>query len=99
MNSKYKKILVISICILFILVSITNIIMSKNLEHLGHCELEECPICQLIHIAIIFLNSLNYLIIYTCLFKLVIPLIQIIKKIIKNRIQTTLIECKVQQNN
>lgn len=95
-----KKSIIFAFCILFILMIITNSILSSDFAHLELCEEPDCPLCRLIVFAIDFSKNINLIFINTLYLNLIIPLIQILLfRIYHITKKNTLVDLKIIQNN
>ena len=96
---KHKKAISFVICIMFIFMLFSNVLVSSNIEHLENCYEEHCEICALIHIAENNLNNIVSLIIMSFFLLFISIYKNKIKTIIRKFISITLVNCKVQFNN
>lgn len=87
------------LCIIFLITTITNAIISSDIFHLANCNTPECQKCLMIHNAIEFSKNISYVIIYVAMLKAIIPLICKIVTKIKYKNLETLVSLKVIMNN
>ena len=92
------KIILIAFCIIFLITTIANTIISKDIMHIENCDNPECQKCLIIHNAIEYSKNINYLIIYVALLNAIIPLICSISSKIKLQPKETLIQLRVIMN-
>ncbi|MBR2240674.1 MAG: hypothetical protein IJ890_04795 [Clostridia bacterium] len=97
LKNKYLKILIIVFCIIFVIMSVTAIITAGNTIHTEHCEVEHCPICSLIHIATGVIRNIELVVFNVFILIAIVPLVQLIEKIMKQIIKQTLVKLKVVQ--
>lgn len=96
-NIRLKQITLTILIIIFMIMTICNCIISFNTYHLEHCNTKKCTICNIIHIAINFMNYIkSVFFIKSILFIVVIS--NLIKELENNIINTSLIKLKVQHN-
>ena len=97
LKNKYVKILIIVFCIIFVIMSVTTSVMAENTIHTEHCKVEHCPICSLIHIATGFIRNIELIVFNSLILIAIVPLMQLIEKIVKRVGKLTLVELKVVQ--
>ena len=97
-DKKYKKIILICFCIIFIIMSIFSAIMAENKLHTSHCDNPNCHICACINISNNFIKNITLVIGIFILYSCIIPLIQFIKDYTIKLRKNTLVELKVVQN-
>lgn len=98
-NNKLFKIIIITLCVYISVISVTNVIIASDIDHILHCEEEGCSHCTMIHFCQIQLGVVYLSIppmIFTLLFMKKQKIIDLINEINKNN---TLVECKIQLNN
>lgn len=97
-KSKYRKLLIISFAILFIIMSVMTAIMAENVLHTEHCNLPNCSLCSLIDLSTDFIKNMGFINIDILILVVIVPLIQLINKNIQEERKRTLVELKVIQN-
>lgn len=97
MHKKHKKILVISFCIVFVMMSIWTAIMAIDTFHTDHCDIQDCSLCKIIHMSTGFLRNLGLIDFYVLVSIVTIALMRAVNSIIKNEKKLTLVELKVIQ--
>ena len=98
LKSKYKKLLIISFCIIFVIMSVTTGILAENTLHIHNCDISDCTICSLIHISTNFIKIIGLITINILIFSIMLPLMHFINENIKVQRKLTLVELKVIQN-
>lgn len=98
LKNKYVRILIVVLCIIFVIMSITTAVMAGNVLHTEHCHEEHCRMCNLIQIATSFINVIDFAIVDMLVTIVIITLMQVIEKNIKYAKKLTLVELKVVQN-
>ena len=97
MKSKYKKILVISFCIVFVMMSIWTAIMAVDTFHTDNCDIPDCSLCKIIHMSTGFMRNLGLIDFYILVSIVTITLMRAVNRTIKNEKKLTLVELKVIQ--
>lgn len=96
-KEKYKKVLIVNLCIILVIMSIFSSVMSGHALHKDNCNVANCKICAFINIA----NNLikNIIFIFLNIFALnnIIPTIKLINETGKKIKKLTLVELKVIQ--
>ena len=98
-KNKYKKRLIISFCIIFVIMSVITGTMAQNTLHTSNCHITDCSICTLIHISTDFIKNISLTNFITLILIAIVPLMQLIIKCIKKLKKLTLVELKVILNN
>lgn len=97
-KNNYIKLLILAICIIFVIMSVTSGILAGNILHTDHCNVEHCHVCSLIHIATDFVRNVDLVAFDILILIAIIPLIKLIEKTVKQEKKITLVELKVVQN-
>ena len=96
---KYKKLLMIVLCIIFVVTAVTMSIMAQNELHTHHCNVQDCLLCSLINLSMDFIRNIGLVNIDVLILIIGIPLIQLIKINTQKKQKLTLVQLKVAQNN
>lgn len=97
-KNKYIKLLIIIVCIIFVIMSVTSTIMAGNTLHANHCNVEHCHVCGLIQIATDFIKNIELISFDILILIAIVPLMQLIEKDVNHVRKLTLVELKVVQN-
>ena len=97
-KNKYIKLLILAICIIFVIMSVTSMIMSGNVLHTEHCHNDHCHICSLINTATNFIKNVEFIVFNVVMFYVILSIMQIIESKIDSTVRLTLVELKVVQN-
>ena len=97
-KNKYKKLLIISFCIIFVIMSVTTGILAENTLHTHNCDIPNCATCNLIHISTNFIKCIGLITINILIFSIMLPLMHLINENIKVQRKLTLVELKIIQN-
>ena len=96
-KNKYVKILILVLCIIFVIMTITTSIMAGNTLHTEHCNDDHCSICGLIQIATGLINNIDLIVFSILIISVLIFLIQLVEKMSTQARKLTLVELKVIQ--
>lgn len=97
-RKKYKKILIICLIIIFVIMSVGSVILAGDVLHTEHCDIPNCPLCNLIHFASYFAENMIILVSYILTLGVSIPLIRLINHNKGTIEKQTLVKLKVIQN-
>lgn len=96
-KNKYKKIILISFCIVFIITSVLTSIIAMDVYHLKHCYIPECTICKIVNVSVNFIKVIKIMIYFILIELINYFIIQVINQIIIKQKRKTLVELNVIQ--
>lgn len=96
-KSKYRKFLIVSFCIFFVMVSVFANIIADDILHAHTCDMPNCPICTCIGISNDFAKNIILISINILLLACAVPLVQLITENIERKRKLTLVELNVIQ--
>lgn len=96
-KSKYKKILLVCLIIVFVLMSVGTAILAGDVFHTQHCDVPNCSLCALIQIATSYSKDIINVIISILILNICIPLIYLIHQNKNEFSKQTLVKLKVIQ--
>ncbi|MBQ9657911.1 MAG: hypothetical protein IJV31_03985 [Clostridia bacterium] len=96
-KNQYKKWIIFALGVIFIATCITTQVLENNSLHTDHCDIDNCPMCNLINISTNLINKLDIILISILIYITNVPLVKlVITKIVETH-KNTLIELKVVQ--
>lgn len=98
MKNNKIKIINLIICVLLIIMSFFNVVVSSDFYHIQHCDVESCEKCTLIYNAQNFLKNLAIIGITILAISFKFPKITRLRIKAKDFLLTTLVGSKVQFN-
>ena len=98
MKSMGLKILIIILCIFFVIIFFTDIMVASDIEHLQYCAEENCEKCILIYNADNTLKTIVLFILSILSGNLTFLIINKIKEKSRDFMSLTLVNCKVRFN-
>lgn len=98
-KNKYKRMFIIFICALFVVISIISSVMINNHLHIENCDIDECPVCFIIHFSTEIMYNIVLISTKIQIIGLAILVTKFIKGNNKQKIEITLVDLKIIQNN
>lgn len=98
LKSKYKRMLVISFCVVFTIISAMTGVLLEDVVHTENCNIPNCSFCTIINILTDFMKNIKLINIEFLILIAIVPLMQLINQNIQKERKLTLIELKVIQN-
>lgn len=100
LKNKYKKILIISSCLVFVIMSVSCAVIMGNIMHKERCAISNCRICELIEISTDFIKNILLLNRKVLIGLVIVPLILAFKNLgIQVANKLNLVELNVIQLN
>ena len=98
-KNKCKKFFLFFIVVLFIMISIISSIMTNNHIHINNCDVDECPICIMIHFSTEIIDIMILTSIELQIIECAILIALFIKDNNNRKKELTLVDLKIIQNN
>lgn len=98
MKNKYIKYAILIFGIIFTFMSVCTIIASEDVEHIIHCENDNCDRCNFINFAITFVRNISGIIGCLCVLIVAMPIVYFACLKIMRLGNNTLVKLKVIMN-
>lgn len=94
-----KKALVIGLCLILVIMTLSMSIMMSNIFHSSHCSTAQCSLCAFIHLSKEYINNIFFINSSILIAIVCVPPMQLILRCIQKNKNLNLVELKVVQNN